>query len=151
MKCFELIQYYFAIVGIDSQHANQKCLLNQRNVMVIIIFGLTFICKIVYLFHGVKTLVEYTESLYVVSTLVATILAFAIIIWKMPKLFEFIDNFENTIEERKWISTCFGVRPVFGLVYVFNFQDLQIQYRKLFIAKPIRGSKNALKFQKFSW
>lgn len=97
MKCFELIQYYLTIVGIVVQHPNQKWLFNERNVAVITIFGLTFIFKLMYFFYGAETLVEYTESVYVLSTLIATSLAYAIIIWKMPQLFEFINNFENTI------------------------------------------------------
>lgn len=101
MMFFELIQYYLAIVGIDSDHANRKCLLNKRNVTVITIFVVTAIFKIMYFVHEAKTFVEYTESLYVISTLFAAIFSFAIIIWKMPQLFEFMNDFECSINESK--------------------------------------------------
>lgn len=99
-----MIQYYLAIVGIDAYHASQKCLLNKRSVAVLVGLGLSFITKTVYLIYKAQSVLEYTESLYIVSTIIGIALAFTIVLCEMPELFAFINNFEIIVNERKRIS-----------------------------------------------
>lgn len=103
MKLFKSIQKHFAVVGISSRHANQKHLLNAKNVTATIIFGLTFTVKAMYLVHGAEQFEEYIAALFVVTALVSITVCFAIFIWKMPNVFQLIDTFEKTVNESKSI------------------------------------------------
>lgn len=105
MKLFALNQYYFAFLGIDSYHANQKSLLNERSVTVLSSLCFSLILRTMYLIYEAQSPLEYTESLYVVSTLIAIISAFSIVLWEMPKLFEFINDFESSINQSEWKPT----------------------------------------------
>lgn len=101
MKLFKSIQSHFAVVGISLHHANQKYLLNTKNMTVTVTFGLTFIAKGMYLVHVAEKFEEFTASVFVVLALVAITSSFEIFIWKMSNVFQLIDILEKMVNESK--------------------------------------------------
>lgn len=101
MKFFALIQYYFAFIGIDAYHAKQKQLLNKRSVTALTVIGLSIISKMIFLICKAQSLLEYTESLYVVSTVIGIALVFIIVLCEMPEIFEVMNDYELIVNERK--------------------------------------------------
>lgn len=104
MKFFTLIQYYLAIIGIDAYHANQRRLLNIRSVAVLIGLALSLISDMVYLIYKAEGVLEHTESLYIVSTVIGIAMAYIIVLCEMPRLFMFINDFEIIVNESKRLS-----------------------------------------------
>lgn len=107
MKFFTLIQHYLAIVGIDAYHANQRRLLNIRSVAVLIGLALSLISDMVYLIYKAEGVLEHTESLYIVSTVIGIAMAYIIILCEMPRLFMFINDFEIIVNESKRLSNVY--------------------------------------------
>lgn len=101
MKIFQSIEDNLAILGISSYQSIQVQPFNTRNVTTLLVFGLSVISNCVFLFHVADSFMEYTKCVYVVSTLITSFICFAHLVLKMPKLFEFIKNFEQIVEESK--------------------------------------------------
>lgn len=98
MKFFKSIKQHFAIVGINSFQSIQKRRFNSRNVFVI---SINLTQAILYVFYEATSFREYVMSVFVFSTLIVVNIAFPAFIWKMPKVFELMNNFEKTINKSK--------------------------------------------------
>lgn len=100
MIIFKAIKSYFAMAGIILTQKTCKHLLNIRNVVVAIGFGIAGIMCAKFHFYDAKTFEEYANSFYLMSTGGLTVFCFKILMWKRPELFEFIESIEHLIDTR---------------------------------------------------
>lgn len=98
MKLFQTIQNKFAILGISSHQSTQEQPFNQRIILVYLIYGCSCILSNVYLFRKAQTVEEYTNCIYIATATTMLTLFFSIVVYKMPKLFKYIENVENIVE-----------------------------------------------------
>lgn len=55
----------------------------------------------IFFFFYAENFQEYTDSFYVLFTVNTAWLNYAAIVWEMPRIYEFIENLENTINQSK--------------------------------------------------
>lgn len=106
LKAFRTIQKHFALMGINPKLMTQSYPINGHvlKYLLSLIVGLTFIC--VYICYNVDTFAEYTQFFFVGSAGLLVIFALLIAIFKVKKLFEFINHFDgilNTSERTYFI------------------------------------------------
>lgn len=99
-KVFQSIQRNFAILGINSYQSKQSHSFNVRNVMVLLIFGLSLISGCVSVAHA-NTFKEYINAFHIAVTVAFGGLTFVIVICQMKILFQFIDSFEEEVNKSK--------------------------------------------------
>lgn len=102
MKFFTTSQQHFALMGISYDQSHQTYPFNVHNGTVLIILGLATISTTVFFFREPHSLKVYSESIYLICTLIISGINFTILIFKMQKCFEFIENFVCAIEKRKY-------------------------------------------------
>lgn len=97
MKIFQTLQEYIFVLGIRPLEPDQKYSFSWRH-----LFGFVFLGR--YAASAIpiaETFREYTDALYAVWTSALVLFNFVVILLKTGKFFKFIDNFEQTIEQRK--------------------------------------------------
>lgn len=104
MEVFKLIQVYFIELGVNANQSVRSHPFNAKNVMVLIIFILSILSNLIYLIGFATTFEEYTSCLNLIASLVVCFMVFAIIVWKMKELFEFIKLLDHMIQKSKNIS-----------------------------------------------
>lgn len=97
-KVFQIIQRNLASAGITPNLLNQPYPVNGKIFVGFLILGLFMCCNFKYTFYEAKTFVEYTQTVYVGSLAAVIFLALTIIILKVDKLFELIDECENIVQ-----------------------------------------------------
>lgn len=97
MKLFEIVRRNFAILGI-SPHKHP---FNRNSLETFFICGLSCILCGVFLICNANTFREYTESIYMTTMQMVIASIFTIVVVKTSKLFQFVDDFEKYIENRK--------------------------------------------------
>lgn len=98
MKLFQTIQKNHAIVGIRS---NQTHAINGRVVVTFSIYVLGFTSCAIYLFHEANTFFEYSSNMFLTTGLIMIIVVYAIIFFKITKLFELISDCERVFDRSK--------------------------------------------------
>lgn len=98
MKLFRIIQKNFAILGITSAQSIQKHPFNRQIVLLYSIYGSTWISSVLFLFQKANTFEEYTNNIYITSAAAIVMFSFTIIVFKMSKLFEFVNNLGESVE-----------------------------------------------------
>lgn len=101
MEVFLLIENHFASVGITASQSVQTNRFNVKIVTVLLIFVLNIILCVTYIFHGAHGFNEYIDTMFGCFTLIDAAIAFVDFIWQMPKLFRFIVEMKDTINQRK--------------------------------------------------
>lgn len=100
MQLFQSVQMNLAILGIcPSQSMQISCGFNGKMLKVAFFHGLSGILSCLFFVYEAHTFREYTDSIYMTSATIMVILYFLILILKMAKLFEFIDDFEKVISD----------------------------------------------------
>lgn len=99
MKIFQSTQKNYLFLGISPIQSNQKHLFNARNTAFSIMFKTSVSFCFVYLIHVARTFGEYLQCAYIMLALMSGTCAFITIIWKMAKLFEFIDSLEEIVNK----------------------------------------------------
>lgn len=97
LKVFQTTQKNFAMMGISRKLATQAYPLNVRILMGFLILYSLAIFNLIYTIYYAKTFAEYTQSVYVFSLGALIILALFIVILKVNKLFELIDNCNSIV------------------------------------------------------
>lgn len=100
MKILQTVQKKYAILGICSNQS--KC--NRKSVLMCLIYSLGCTLSALFLFYEANSFQEYTNNIYITSALAMCVTFFAIVVVKMRKLFEMIDNMEKSIDESKCVS-----------------------------------------------
>lgn len=69
--------------------------------MTLLIFGFGFTLSAAFLWNEASTFVEYTNNMYITTSQAVVIIAYAIVVFKMDKLFEYISDWEIVTEQSK--------------------------------------------------
>lgn len=102
MKILESLRETLSKLGITSSQSIEKYPLNAVNVARLFWLFLMVISAFLFLFAEAETLKEYVAILNGSITLVIMFIEFALHVWKMEPLFEFIVNFENLIQKSEF-------------------------------------------------
>lgn len=102
MKIFQYVQKLYGVLGIHQPNANKNNTWNRRKVLTyFMLVQLTGTSIIFFLFEA-KTFKEYADSFYISATASLKVCTYTVSLWKMPKVFKLIDNFQNFIQKRKF-------------------------------------------------
>lgn len=99
MKIFQTIQKNHAIVGICP---NQTQATYKKIKVMFFLYVLGFTFSVTFLCQDANTFLEYASNMYVTTALAMFIVIYAIAIFKMSELFEYITEMQNFIEESKY-------------------------------------------------
>lgn len=94
MKILQIVQTNFAILGISSNQSN----LNRKSAMGIIVGGLAATSSAMFLLFKANSFVEYVNSFYVTTVLVAFYICFAVLLFSKEKIFKLIDKVDECVE-----------------------------------------------------
>lgn len=107
VKFFTEVQKNFTIIGLKAQHSAQKYPFTTKNILAISMLCMGSILTTIFFLWEAETFQEQTDSGYITSTYVASVFIFTSIVWYMKELFDFIENFENAIQNSKSESNIF--------------------------------------------
>lgn len=100
MKAIRTIRERFELIGIgDYDQASRMYPFNVKNLMVLLMFFIDLIINGVFFLDEADGFQEYVNSVFACSTLIVGVLGFAVLIWKMPKIFKFLTKLEETFEK----------------------------------------------------
>lgn len=117
MHSFQLTQKNFAMAGIHRSLVTQAYPINLKISLGFVILNAGAIFTLIFTFFDAKTFAEYTQTIYLFSLVALIIFALLIVVFKVDKLFEFID-------------TCIGI------VNTSEYQnpDYNFQFKNYFIS-----------------
>lgn len=146
MKIFQSVQTYFAQLGIEPQSQfGRKFPFELENVVIIVFTSVTFLLCCLFISIEASNFKEYSNCAFSIVTFFMGTFDFAIHVWKMEELFQFIKKLEHFIQKSKY----FLKRKEF-----FGFEKLSIFiYRYLGLAKPTSREmyeKSNAKIEKWS-
>lgn len=95
------IKSYFAMAGLNPNQTTCKHPFNKKCVAVGFGFGVASILCIMFFFYEASSFEDYSSLLYLISTGNFTVFCYITLMWKKPKLFAFLANIENLIDERE--------------------------------------------------
>lgn len=101
MKFLTETQKYCEMIGVSAHQSTQKYPLNFKNVAFFIILHVATISAAAFILYDAKSFKDYTNSMYPTTSWIAVTLDTYIFIFRMDKIFEFIDHYENVIEKRE--------------------------------------------------
>lgn len=102
MKILESTRETLSKFGITSSQSIEKYPFNVLNVAWLSWLFLMVIAAFLFLITEAETLKEYVAILNGSISLVVMFIEFALHVWKMKPLFEFIANFENLIQKSEY-------------------------------------------------
>lgn len=100
MESLTFLRKHLAINGIRTQQPSQKHPFNDRNsaILIVIGFGIILFVKQVY---ETNTFEQYANIVYAMVSAWFFLAIFLSVIYKIPKLFQLIDDFNNVVENSK--------------------------------------------------
>lgn len=101
MSILESIRSKLQIIGMTSNQSIQKYPFNARNLASLLVHVINIVSTIGYLISGTNDLMEFTESLFLTITAIVVASIFINLLWRMRRLFEFIDHLEETVDQSK--------------------------------------------------
>lgn len=101
---FEATLKYLNILGINSDQSAQKLPLNLRSLMILLLCSFFIVSSVLYLFYVPNSFDEYIESINISSTAIVNTIYLLVFLWKIPKLFEFLQSLENIIQMGKLVK-----------------------------------------------
>lgn len=102
MQILESIRYNLQIVGMNSYQSIQKHPFNARNSTSLLIYTISIICNIGFLIGGAKSLMEFTDALFLTTTAILSFSIFVNLNWQMRQLFELLNDIENTVDQSEY-------------------------------------------------
>lgn len=99
MEIFLSIPKYFAVVGICSPQNNSSKI---KSYLVLLLICLPAFTSVLFLLLDAKTIVDYTNGFYFAVTFTFIGFVCGIYIWKRKTTFEFITDFEETVQTSKY-------------------------------------------------
>lgn len=88
-------------LGIDLQQPIQNHLFNHRNVLAILVLGLSTVSSAMYFFRVANTFTEYTYSIYAFSSMLLTTIVVLIVVFETPLFIKCLNSVDNALNERK--------------------------------------------------
>lgn len=100
IKLYQSVQRSFAILGIYPNQFCQNNLLNDKILAVSFVYwtGIILVC----LSYNAGSFMEYTALMFEASVLIFNMICYTVLIFKVEKLFQLIDECEKIIEKRKY-------------------------------------------------
>lgn len=91
------------ILGVYPLHSvDNSNRFTSKNVAVFTIFFVAFVLSTMKLLYDCTTMVEYSESIYQVTSMVVAFLFNSIIVWKTSNIFNLFNNLDCYIEKREF-------------------------------------------------
>lgn len=143
MKIFQTIQKNHAKVGISP---TQNRAVNKRIVVTFLLFGLTFVSSVTFLFRDANTFIDYSNNMYITTGQAMIFIVYAIVTFNMVKLFGSIDNLEELINQSKFGMSYSCINS--NILYLCVAQDWN-SVQKQSMKKPIDKLKNGVKLPIF--
>lgn len=119
-KVFGIIQEHLAIIGIEPNLVEQSYPFNGKILFGFLLLGSSIYCTFVFIIYEAETFAEYTQSVYIGSNGVLNIFVLLIIILKIKRLYDFIndcDDLVNTSQSKT--QTEISGRTEFQLKMIF--------------------------------
>lgn len=101
MPILESIRNKLQMAGMSTQCSLQKYPFNTRNSTSLLIHGINIVCSVGFIISGSKDLREFADSLFVSATAILIVVIFLNLNWKMKRLFKFLNNLEDTVDQSK--------------------------------------------------
>lgn len=98
MKLFQLVQKYYRTIGVHPTLSNPKCPFNLRNSWLLLIAS-AFFASTVSSFVQSTTIMDFAESFYIFSTVLASMISYLETISKADKTFTFIGELDEYIQK----------------------------------------------------
>lgn len=111
MKLFRLTRKYLSALGIDPSQADRKSAFNFKNLSLIIGNAVLCTTNILFSYQEVDDFQVYMNIMYSSFTGLITQTEYLLHVWKMDKIFKFIENFETLIQKSKHFS-----KAIIGLI-----------------------------------
>lgn len=121
MKLIQTAQKNLAVLGI-APHLSRR---NSKTVMTNLVFDLTTISNVAYLFVEAKSLQEYAFGIYITSAIALVIFMHATIVFKKHSMFEPIGKLEQAIDESAYICLFSAVKNV----WMFFLKHIYVHFR----------------------
>lgn len=103
MTIFELIKYDFAVVGIKPYKSIQNySRFGTRNLIFSFLNAYEVTAVLLHIFLDDNTFREYIDLAYRCSGMCLTALLLGHFIWNSQSIFDFIKNFEETVQQSKY-------------------------------------------------
>lgn len=100
MKIFQLLKKPFGVLGIHPPKSFDENPITLRRLITLFILIQFSIASIVFFLFEATTFIEYADSFYISATAMLKVCVFSAILWKLIKIFELIENFEEIIQNR---------------------------------------------------
>lgn len=101
MQLFEQARIYAAVIGIVPLPPGETYKYNRRNVTVLVIFGLFFICCTAFVLFDAKTFQEYARAFFLWICVLGVYIGFFTAIVKTVEIFKYVDKTERITDNRK--------------------------------------------------
>lgn len=103
MKFCQSVQTYFAQLGINHQSQFVKNDSFQiKNIIIFAFIGGAFVLCSLFLIFDANNFKEWSDCVFSSITSLMGMFDYAIHVWKMEELFQFIEKFEHFIQRSKW-------------------------------------------------
>lgn len=99
MKIIQFTLKFTLYLGIGAYQSVQKHPFNRQNILALLILGSSTISCLIHFFRNAQTFADYTYSVAAFSSMLVATIVHAIILWKMPALFECLDELERCVDE----------------------------------------------------
>lgn len=127
MKLFQATQIYFERIGYSPHHERY----NRHHVTGFFVSFTGLFLNFMFLIHVAETVKEFTDSLYVVSAIVSTVLCFANTMHKTSELFAYFNQFEENVTTSRSMFVNSMNGRIFFISFItgtdFIFQDLCVE------------------------
>lgn len=97
MKIFQTIRKQWLTFGVGLHQRS----FNTRILRTLFSLSLCIFSSVAYFFCVAKTFQEYAESVFWIGPLINCNLMYAIIVWRMQQIFEYLDEIEIMVNESK--------------------------------------------------
>lgn len=101
MKIFQTFIINLRTAGIYWPQKYQTHPFNGKNIAILFNLGLFIVLAMVFILLEAETFSEYADSFYLIATTIFCEVMFVVTIWKTPKFFQLINDFETLIQKRE--------------------------------------------------
>lgn len=127
MELFRTVQKNFAFLGITPAQSIRKNPFNREIALAYFVYGVGWTSSVAYLYRNANTFEECTIVIYVVSVGTVILLCFNVVVFRISKLFEFISDCRESINQSECISIiqrtiCVPLFHTHSMLLVLQFQ-----------------------------
>lgn len=97
MRLFQIIKRDLVILGVDSNQSTNKYVYNGNIFLCCFLCASCIILTGVFVFCEANSFIEFTESIYLLSSAIMITAAATFACFKFKVLFDYIETLENTV------------------------------------------------------